>query len=153
MYGCETPPNSVVIVIGNMLIFTLMTYLLYTRAALVMKGFEQACTLKNNSKTSNKWYNPTTHIGANIAKFQVPDTGKMFWPMPGHNYIRGAIKVVEATLAESDRQQCNNTNLAVQTCYRPELDTSPVLEDDDNKYYQVIVDQPMWALELGNIDI
>ena len=43
------------------------------RANIVMRGFDTAYAL-NPDANGKKWANPTTHLGADIAKFQVPDT-------------------------------------------------------------------------------
>ena len=57
------------------------------RANLVMKGFDIAHTLKPDVD-GNEWANPTTYIGADIAKFQVPDTGETCWSMYGDTYSK-----------------------------------------------------------------
>ena len=46
---------------------------IYHCANLVMKGFDIAYTLKPDAD-GKKWAEPTTYLGADIDKFQVPDT-------------------------------------------------------------------------------
>jgi hypothetical protein len=40
---------------------------------------------------------PKQYLGANIDKYQLPD-GRECWSMTGHDYVKNAIKNVEATL-------------------------------------------------------
>ena len=122
------------------------------RAKLVMKGFDTAYTLKPDAK-GKKWAEPTMYLGADIAKFQVPDTGEWCWSMSGDTYLKEAVKNVEIELAKSGRQLYKNTKSAIKPGYRPELDVSPVLDDKPANYYQTIVGQLRWAVELGRIDI
>ena len=43
------------------------------RTNLVMKGFDTVYTLKLDANRK-KWAEPTTYLGSDIDKFQVPDT-------------------------------------------------------------------------------
>ena len=122
------------------------------RANLVMKGFDIAHTLKPDVD-GNEWANPTTYIGADIAKFQVPDTGETCWSMYGDTYSKEEIKNVEIKLAKYGPQLINTTKLPIKLVYSPELDVSPVLEDNKAEYYQNTVGHLRWAIELGRINI
>ena len=73
------------------------------RANLFMKGFDTEYTI-NPDDNGNKCANPTTYLGADIEKFQVPDTGEACWSMYGDTYIKEEIKNVELELAKSGRQ-------------------------------------------------
>ena len=41
---------------------------------LVVKGYDTAYTI-NQYADDKKWDDPTTYLGADITKFQIPDTG------------------------------------------------------------------------------
>ena len=57
------------------LVYSYYLLVIYHRANLVMKVFDTAYTLKPDDD-GKKWANPTTYIGSDITKFQVPNTGE-----------------------------------------------------------------------------
>ena len=69
---------------------------IYHQANIVMKGFNTEYTL--NPEANNKNGPSQRRIGADIAKFQVPDTGETSWSMSGDTYIKEEIKNVELEL-------------------------------------------------------
>ena len=63
------------------------------RDNLVIKGFDTLYILNPNTG-GKKWSDPTIYLGADIANFQVPDTGETCWSISGGTYIKEAIKNV-----------------------------------------------------------
>ena len=131
---------------GNLLV-------IYHLSDLVMKGFHKAYILKVYPKTGKKWYKPSTYLGADLAKFQVSDTGETRWSMSGDIYIRKSINMVKEKLDKSNRQLYNNTNSDIQTSYQTEIDVSLVLFYDQSNYYLSALRLFIWFMELGCIDI
>ena len=73
--------------------------------------------------------------------------------MSEDRYICKAIRTTKDKLAESNCQPYKNTKLDIHTIYRPELDVSLVLGDDQSSYYLSSVVQFKWSVELRRIDI
>ena len=68
-------------------------------------------------------------------------------------YIKEAIKNVEPDIDKSGRQLFKTARQYIKPGYRPELDVSLVLEDDQVNYYQTTVGQMRWVVELRRINI
>ena len=68
-------------------------------------------------------------------------------------YIQETINMVEDKLAKSDQQLYKSTKSAIQTGYRPALDLSSVLGDDQASYYWSAIGKLRWAVELRCINI
>ena len=78
--------------IGSIFLCIMMILLVIShRTNLFMKVFDTVYTL-NPDTNGNKWAKPTTYLGDDIAKFQVPYTGETCWSMSGNNYIKKEIK-------------------------------------------------------------
>ena len=118
-----------------------------------MKDFDKAYTLKSDPKTGSKWKEPSTYLGANLSKCQVPDKGWTLWSMSWNIYIPEAINTVEDKLSKSGRQLYKNTKSSIQSSFCPQLDASPVLSDDQSSYYLCSIGKFRWAVEIGCIDI
>ena len=73
--------------------------------------------------------------------------------MSGDDYIKNAVREVETKLSAHGRTLYKGTKSPVKVGYHPELDTSPVLDDDGANYYQGLIGVLRWAIELGRIDI
>jgi hypothetical protein len=75
--------------------------------------------------------------------------------MSSDDYVKGAISNVETELDKVDRKLKNvkHSTSVLPHRYRPELDVSPELDDEQANYYQELVGVLRWAVELGRIDI
>ena len=122
------------------------------RANLVMKGFDTAYTLKPDAN-GKKWADPTMFLGSYIEKSQVPDTWETCWSMSDDTYIKDKIKIVELKLAKFGRKLFKTARFQIKLVYRPEIDVSSVLEEDQVKYYQTTVVQMRWYVKLVRINI
>ena len=89
---------------------------------------------RSRPQNKKKWGKRSTYIGAGLAKFQVKDTGEIWWSMCGDIYIYEDIKMVKEKLSVSDQQSYKKTNSDIQTCYQPDLDVAPVLGNDQDSY-------------------
>ena len=68
---------------------------------------------------------PKQYLGANIGKYQLPD-GRECWSMTGHDYVKNAIKNVEATLEKEGSKLWSKADHPMPNGYRPEVDVSEV---------------------------
>ena len=106
----------------------------------VMKGFDTSYTIKPDTD-GRKWAEPTTYLGAGIAKFQVPDTGETCWIMSGNTYIKNVIKNIDLELSKSGWQLFKIARSPIKPGYQTEIYVSPVLEGDQVNYYHTTVGQ------------
>ena len=101
---------------------------------------------------------PDTYLGADIGKYQLPD-GTWAWFMSSESYVKTAIQSVEDWLAKREKNNSNWTGLKTKTScvfpngYKPEIDTTSLLEDEDASYYMQQIGVLRWMVELGRIDI
>lgn len=90
---------------------------------------------------------PKRYLGASISTYQLGK--KKFWSMSADQYIKNAlIAIKEKYILDSKR-----VTTPMSSGYRPEVDTSELLNDDDANYYQSLIGILRWAVELGHIDI
>jgi hypothetical protein len=78
---------------------------------------------------------------------------KIRWGLSSSHYINAAIRNVEHELSLIGKSLANNVTTLIAHGYRPELDTSPLLNDDQANYYQNLIGVLRWTIELGRIDI
>jgi hypothetical protein len=60
---------------------------------------------------------------------------------------------VEQEFIKLNRRLPNKVPTLLSSGYRPELDVSPLLKDEEANYYQQLIGVLRWAVELGRIDI
>jgi hypothetical protein len=96
---------------------------------------------------------PKTYLGATIKEWRIPGDSQPVWSMNSQHYIKEAIRCLEAELQKSGKMLIGKPRVPFQHGYRPELDTSPLLDDDQANYYASLIGVLRWAVELGRIDI
>jgi hypothetical protein len=102
-------------------------------ADVIMKSFTDFYTLKEDPATQLPYGPPTRYLGADVGQFEV--NGIKAWYLSGDSYCKEAVKTVELKLAESGQLLAKGVTSPVSTGYRPELDVSPVLDDEQANYY------------------
>jgi hypothetical protein len=97
---------------------------------------------------------PTQYLGAQIIEHQFPEEPHFSaWAMSSAKYVKEAVRLVEQELSKIDKRLPNKVPTPLSSGYRPELDVSPLLEDEEANYYQQLIGVLQWAVELGRIDI
>jgi len=97
---------------------------------------------------------PKRYLGANIAKFQLPD-GSEAWSASAKDYVMTAIHNVTEMLSQ-DRipsKLRNKVDRPLPMSYRPEVDVSDLLEPEMVTRFQNCLGVLRWIVELGRIDI
>ena len=116
--------------------------------AVIMKGLEEFYRFKDG------FAKPTRYLGAEVIEWTFPDSAdRHHWALSSNQYVKEAIKNLEAKLAEDNLRLPGRCSTPMPNKYRPELDTSPLLTDENINYYQSLVSILRWAIELGRIDI
>jgi hypothetical protein len=95
---------------------------------------------------------PERYLGANVKKYQLPD-GRTAWSMSSRDYVKTAVKNVEASLLLQGEKLRGKANRPIPCGYRPEVDVTPVLQGNHISLYQGYIGVLRWACELGRVDI
>jgi len=92
-------------------------------------------------------------LGANCKKCDT-DQGGTVWLLDGWEYVKSSVQVVRDMLeAEGRKLNSKNTDRPFDEKYRPELDITPVLDEDLASRYSQLIGMLRWAVELGRADI
>jgi len=73
--------------------------------------------------------------------------------MSADQYVKDALINLEYNLDKMDKQLPTKVSTPLSNNYRPEMDTSPYLDDDFVTFYQQLIGTLRWCVELGRIDI
>ena len=97
---------------------------------------------------------PDRYLDGNIEKVQLYD-GSTAWSMTCVDYLKGAIANVDKMLNESNAALKNFGvgHRPYPSSYRPELDVTNELNEEQLNRFQQLIGILRWAIELGRIDI
>ncbi len=94
----------------------------------IMKSIGGQFEIKNND-----YGPPTTYLGAGISQVQLND-GSMCWSMESQQYMQAAIGMIKLLLLEDGQElkggQGNQHHGPLPPSYRPELDATPLCDDE-----------------------
>lgn len=97
---------------------------------------------------------PEYYLGARVRKQEID--GYTMWAVSSVEYIKAAVENVEETLSKKPRWNLpsrKNSLTPMSTSYKPELDSTNELNDEDRAYYQELIGALRWATELGGVDV
>ena len=117
------------------------------RPEATMDGIKGKFKLKND-----KVEEPTFYLGATISKM-LNDEGVECWAMDSDKYCEAAVKNIEEVLNKKGLRLQNKCPKPFTTGYKPEMDDTAELKADGLQWYQEIIGQLRWAVELGRVDI
>jgi hypothetical protein len=95
------------------------------------------------------------YLGANVEQVQSED-GRVFWSMSCVDYCKSAVQNVEQMLKSdgaSPLKVYGDCKRPYPSTYRPEIDVSEELDDENVQRFQELIGVLRWAVELGRIDI
>ena len=97
---------------------------------------------------------PKIYLGAEIGtyRFEAEPT-KTYWSMSSNTYVKESVKNVETHLATKGRELKKKVSLVLPINYAPELDATPLCDEDDVSEYHSRIGVLRWAVELGRVDI
>jgi hypothetical protein len=75
------------------------------------------------------------------------------WGLSSSQYVKEAIKNIELDLTQKNLYLPGRASTPMSLNYRPEVDSSPLLNDEETNYFQSQISILRWAVELGRIDI
>jgi hypothetical protein len=114
---------------------------------IIMQSLERYYRLKDG------YAKPKQYLGATVKEWIFQDeSNKIRWALSLEQYIKEAIKNIEKHLATENRS-LRKSNQPMPTSYLPELDITPLLEDDEIHFFQSQISILRWMVELGRLDI
>ena len=130
-------------------------FLVYVDDILVLSHFPVAImkALEDFYRLKDGYEKPTRYLGADILQWRFPEDDKLRWGLSSSQYVKEAIKNIELDLTQKDQHLPGRASTPMPLNYRPELDSSPLLNDEETNYFQSQISILRWAVELGRIDI
>jgi hypothetical protein len=95
---------------------------------------------------------PTKYLGADIGTYLCKN-GTTAWYMGSDSYVKAALQNVEAWLTKRGDHLKTTVACVFPSGWKPELDVTDLLGDEDASYYQQQIGVLRWMVELGRIDI
>jgi hypothetical protein len=96
---------------------------------------------------------PTQYLGAAISKYQFED-GTWAWAMLSNTYIKSAIENIKTYLKRRNEKQLKSkTSCVMPSGWKPEVNLTDLLLEDDAAFYQSQIEVLRWAVELSRIDV
>ena len=97
------------------------------------------------------WNDLSIYLGARISK--KIDEGTKMWTMSSSDYLKAAITEIEKVLQEKGQQLPKKATTAMHKSYKPELDSTPELDQANITYFQELIGILRWAIEIGRVDV
>ena len=95
---------------------------------------------------------PDDYLGTKIKLTTLPN-GVKAWGQSSSHYILNSVANLEDWMSKNGYKLPRKASTPMSTSYRPELDVSPLLDENLANYYQSLIGVLRWAVEIGRIDI
>ena len=112
-----------------------------------MKSIQQKFKLKNDAMVEHEIY-----LGAELSKIHNRH-GDVAWAMSSEKYCDALLKNVEGIFEKRGLRLTSKVPTSIRHGYNPELDVTAELKTEGMRFYQELIGQLRWAIELGRIDI
>lgn len=100
----------------------------------------------------DKMEEPEMYLGSEVSKMN-NENGDECWALSSDKYCAAMVKNIEETLGKRGLRLPSKCSLPLTTGYKPELDCTAELKSEGVQFYQEIVGQLRWAIEIGRVDI
>jgi len=112
-----------------------------------MKALESFYRLKEG------YAEPTRYLGAEVRRWHFPDTAnKSHWALSSSKYVKEAVRNIENHLQPFNRA-LPKVQQPLPSNYYPELDITPLFNDEETNQFQSFISILRWIVELGCLDI
>jgi len=96
---------------------------------------------------------PSRYLGATISKHLMDGDSHYTWAIGSKEYLIESLRVVKQRIVPLNLTLKSKVTSALPSGYKPELDASDYLDDDDTILYMQLIGILRWLVELGRIDI
>jgi hypothetical protein len=115
----------------------------------ILDYLDQRFLLKPNSRGP-----PKTYLGADIGRHTFKGEPEVaYWSMGSHTYVKESVRNVETYLEKQGLELKKKVNTVLPNAYKPELDVSPLCDEEGVSQYHQRIGVLRWAVELGRVDI
>ena len=130
--------------------------LLYTDDCLVISDNAEAILRKEIGKSfmlkEKSIGDPGQYLGGKLRKVQL-ENGVDCWAFSSTQYVQDAVNNVEQYLKKKGQKLVAKALAPFKNNYRPEIDMTEELEEDEASYYHSLIGVLRWIVELGRVDI
>ena len=95
---------------------------------------------------------PSQYLGGKLREVRLAN-GQEAWAFGSSQYVQAAVTNVEECLAKKGKQLVAKAPSPLSNGYRPEVDVSQELLEEDASYYHSLIGILRWIVELGRADI
>ena len=95
---------------------------------------------------------PSQYLGGKLRQVTMENIQE-FWAFGYTQYVRAAVDNVEEYLSNKGKKLAAKALTPLKSNYRPEIDITEELGEDEASYYQSLIEVLRWILELGRVDI
>ncbi|CAJ1939745.1 unnamed protein product, partial [Cylindrotheca closterium] len=96
---------------------------------------------------------PTTYLGATISKHKLDGDDYFTWVIGSEAYLQESLRVVKKQIAPMQLTLKKKVYSTLPTGYKPELDSTPFVDDDTAIFYMQLIGILRWLVELGRIEV
>jgi len=96
---------------------------------------------------------PSRYLGASISKHLMDGDSHYTWAIGSKEYLIESLRVVKQKIESLNLKLKSKVTSALPSGYKPELDASNYLDDDNTVLYMQLIGILRWLVELGRIDI
>jgi Reverse transcriptase (RNA-dependent DNA polymerase) len=94
---------------------------------------------------------PESYLGAKLQQRTLD--GVAMWTMSSVMYTDAALKNIADQLKNTEWTLPHGATTPMQTDYHPELDDTPLLDDENKTRFQELIGIIRWATEIGRVDV
>jgi hypothetical protein len=95
---------------------------------------------------------PSNYLGGNLQEV-TPENSAMVWAFGSCQYVQLAVKNVEEHFQAKEEKLPYKAPTPLSSGYRPEIDNSPELNNNNATYYHSLIGILQWIVKLGRADI
>ena len=96
---------------------------------------------------------PKFYLGTKISKVRLPNQ-VVAWAFSSSKYIKSSVENLEKILKQRNlKLSSKKMDAPISNGYRPEMDISDELNDEDSQLFQSLIGILRWTVEIGRIDI
>jgi hypothetical protein len=96
---------------------------------------------------------PSTYLGATISKHLMDGDDHYTWAIGSREYLIESLRVVKSRIEKLGLSLKSKVLTSMPCGYKPELDSTDLLDDDTTILYMQLIGILRWLVELGRIDI
>ena len=96
---------------------------------------------------------PKRYLGATISEYTIAGDNKPKWAIGSEEYVKEAVRVVKTWLDGRGMHLKSKASGVLPSGYKPELEASQLLDENDSHFYMQAIGILRWIVELGRIDI